>query len=138
MKTNIISWLSENKHVSKDMLCQPIIFNLQVASSKNELSLLLESNPTIQILDEIQGQLEELIKLKNPKKKFTSEELNQNISSHLNNTSIHEYGVWVYYPWLNKVIHLLNEEEFIQVRTNRNQNKITTEEQQILRTKKIG
>jgi molybdopterin/thiamine biosynthesis adenylyltransferase len=35
-------------------------------------------------------------------------------------------------------VHLLDEEEFIELRTNRNRNKITKEEQQILRTKKIG
>ena len=138
MKKNITNWLSNSKETSKDLLCKAIFFNLQVESLKNALSELLENNPTINILDEISGQLEELLKLKNPKKKFTTNELNHQIENHLNNIPLQEYGVWVYYPWLNKLIHLLDEEEFIEVRTNRNQNKITTEEQQILRTKKIG
>ena len=134
----LINWLSDKKNISKNHDYTPIFFNLQVESSQNALSNLLENNPTITILDQIFGQLEELIKLKNPKKKFTTEELNQEVEKHLNNTPLQEYGIWVYYPWLNKLIHLLDEKEFIEVRTNRNQNKITPEEEEILTAKKIG
>jgi hypothetical protein len=49
-----------------------------------------------------------------------------------------EYGVWVYYPWSYRLVHLLDEAEFAQVRTDRNRNKITREEQAILATKKVG
>ena len=48
-----------------------------------------------------------------------------------------EYGVWVYYPWAQKLVHILDEEEFAIVRTNRNKYKITEQEQQTLATKKI-
>lgn len=44
----------------------------------------------------------------------------------------------VYYPWLNSYYKILNEEDFITVRTNRNKNKITEQEQAILRTKKVA
>jgi molybdopterin/thiamine biosynthesis adenylyltransferase len=44
----------------------------------------------------------------------------------------------VYYPWNNALVHLLDEPEFIAVRTNRNQHKITGAEQAVLRSKKIG
>src|SRR5690606_25672346 len=50
----------------------------------------------------------------------------------------YEYGVWVYYPWSHRLVHLLDEKEFVEVRTNRNQYKITPEEQALLATKKIG
>ncbi|MDB4534095.1 ThiF family adenylyltransferase, partial [Vicingaceae bacterium] len=49
-----------------------------------------------------------------------------------------EYGIWAYYPWINKLVHILGENEFVEVRTNRNQNKITKEEQKVLKSKKIG
>lgn len=39
---------------------------------------------------------------------------------------------WVYYPWLNSAYEILNEKEFIEVRTNRNQLKITPYEQKKL------
>lgn len=48
------------------------------------------------------------------------------------------YGNWVYYPWHRSVTHLLPKEVFFAVRTNRNREKITVEEQNRLRTKRIG
>ena len=117
---------------------KPIFFTLNDESSKKEVVNLLKANPNLTIHDEIYGQLEELIKLKNPKIKYSSERLSQEIDHHLGETPIQEYGVWVHYPWLNKLIHLLDEEEFIEVRTNRNHYKITPDEEDVLATKKIG
>ncbi|HRF79656.1 MAG TPA: hypothetical protein PL070_06180, partial [Flavobacteriales bacterium] len=48
------------------------------------------------------------------------------------------YGVWVFYPWADRLVHLLDEPEFALVRTDRNRNKITREEQAELATKKVG
>lgn len=60
------------------------------------------------------------------------------IEKHLNGVKIEDYGVWVYYPWSNRLVHLLDEEEYIEVRTNRNHYKITREEKSILARKKVG
>ncbi|PJA06784.1 MAG: hypothetical protein COX70_08725 [Flavobacteriales bacterium CG_4_10_14_0_2_um_filter_32_8] len=117
---------------------KPIFFDLTTTAQKYQFFSLLAANPSIQRLDEIDGQLAELIKLRNPKKKLTSTEMVQEIEAHLGKTTKENYGVWVYYPWLNKIIHLLNEKEFVEVRTNRNQYKITPKEEAILATKKIG
>ncbi len=117
---------------------KPAFFYLNNKASKEEIFNLLKNNPSIIILDEIYGQLEELIKLKNPKIKHTEESLSEEIDKHLDGTPIQDYGVWVYYSWSNRLVHLLDEREFVEVRTNRNQNKITLEEQNILQTKKIG
>ena len=76
--------------------------------------------------------------LKNPDIKFTPDELKTKTNEHIGETDIHKYGVWVYYPWLNKVVHLLGKEEYIEVRTNRNQYKITPEEEIELSKKTIG
>lgn len=47
-------------------------------------------------------------------------------------------GMWVFVPWENKAAHLLAEEDYFEVITNRNRTKITHLEQQLLRTKTIG
>ncbi len=54
------------------------------------------------------------------RKKFTQELYDEAIKLHLGNTPIEHYGVWVFYPWSNRLVHLLDEAEFIEVRTNRN------------------
>lgn len=47
-------------------------------------------------------------------------------------------GVWWYYPWLRTVVHLLGEDDFLAVITNRNQDKLTATELQLLRGRRIG
>ncbi len=116
----------------------PIICDFSKLTDKKYFEALKNSIPGIQIIDEIDSQLKELIKLRNPSKKLSSEQIDDMISDHLEGKSKDEYGVWVYYPWLNKVVHLLGEREFIEVRTNRNHYKITPEEEAILAVKKIG
>ncbi|RYE15334.1 MAG: Rv1355c family protein [Rickettsiales bacterium] len=117
---------------------KPTFFRLNVVDDKLQYEWLLRSNPSIKVHDEIEGQLKELIKVTNPSIKIKPEDYPNLINKHVGDQSLLEYGVWVYYPWNNNIVHLLDEEEFIEVRTNRNKYKITQAEQEILRTKKIG
>ncbi|MCU0402606.1 MAG: Rv1355c family protein, partial [Algoriphagus sp.] len=48
------------------------------------------------------------------------------------------FGNWVFYPWKNTLVHILSEQEYIRVRTLRNNYKITPSEQQELSKRKIG
>ena len=123
---------------SDNEILRPVFFKLEEGSDSNNLHQLIKNNPQIVIIDEIQSQLEELIKLRHPQEKFTKEKLSQKIETHLGEINSDNYGVWVYYPWRNILVHLLDKKEFVEVRTNRNQYKITPEEEEILATKKIG
>jgi len=117
---------------------QPVFFRLINQEDKALLGQLLEQNPHIEVFDEMEGQLRELIKSRNPAVKIMPEEYPELIDQHLAGTKMQEYGVWVYYSWNQRLVHLLDEAEFIEVRTNRNQYKITRAEAAILHTKKIG
>ena len=117
---------------------KPIILRLDNSRDKATLSKLLEDSKVTFVCDEIYGQLQELIKSLNPSAIISQDEYPELINKHLAGKDIQEYGVWVYYPWSQRLVHLLDEKEFIEVRTNRNRNKITTEEQNKLKTKKIG
>lgn len=99
---------------------------------------LVTKNTNIFVFDTIHSQLNELVKSLNPSRKFNKQELSEAVNKHLNGIDPKVYGVWVYYPWANRLVHLLDEEEFIEVRTNRNQYKITKKERDYLATKKIG
>ncbi|UTW66793.1 Rv1355c family protein [bacterium SCSIO 12643] len=115
----------------------PDFFRLSDSSSKLSLHTLLSQNPHISITDEIDAQVRELIKSRHPEG-LETENLESKVKSVFGSKSKDEYGVWVYYPWLCKVVHILDEDEFIALRTNRNCNKITTAEQRELSKKKIG
>ncbi|SDD16455.1 ThiF family protein [Algoriphagus faecimaris] len=98
----------------------------------------LRSNPQIRVVDEIRSQVADLIKAKNPSKSYQTEELKQAVKEFFEDIDEDEYGAWVYYPWKLTLVHLLGREDFIRVRTSRNNYKITPEEQEILASKKIG
>lgn len=123
--------------LEKHNIFRPEILNLYNLDDQDRFNELC-SNKTISICDEIYYQLKELIKCLNPSINVELLEYEKLISHHLKEINIYKYGVWVYYPWNNKLIHLLDQEEFVKVRTNRNQLKITKEEQKILSTKIIG
>ncbi len=120
-----------------DLAYKPIIYKINSLNDEIEFSKWLEKNSQIEVLDTIEHQLKELIKIKNVKKPLSETEINKQIERILNGSE-QKYGVWVYYPWRKSVVHLLDENDFITVRTNRNKLKITQKEQEKLATKKIG
>ena len=116
----------------------PQFFRLNLPEDKKAFNDLLSENKVLFKHDEIYSQLRELIKGQNPSVRIKGEEFESYITKHINGQAIDEYGVWIYYPWSRRLIHLLDEDEFIEVRTNRNQYKITKDERRLLSIKKIG
>lgn len=47
-------------------------------------------------------------------------------------------GCWAYLPWAATAVHLLPPDEYLEVITDRNRNKITRAEQDLLRAKRVG
>lgn len=129
--------ISTSVEKSKSSIYKPVFFRLQNADEETVFTNLLQNNAP-QITDTIYSQLCELIAMQSPSVKFSADELQRNVAKHIGSISLSKYGVWVYYPWNNCVVHLLDKEEFTEVRTNRNKYKITHKEQAILKTKKIG
>lgn len=137
MGNNIQLTILKNKHLELNKTHKPVFYRLTDLNQKENFNTLL-SNPGITLIDFLDDQLKELIKTQNPTKKYTSDQLEIEIKKRVGNISSEEYGVWVYYPWSNRLVHILDEEEFVEVRTSRNQYKITKEERDFLATKKIG
>ncbi|MBP6389438.1 MAG: Rv1355c family protein [Flavobacteriales bacterium] len=116
----------------------PLFFRLGRPEDRAALAGLLAVGPYIQVHDTLQSQLTELARTLDPSQRFTKESLREAALAQLGGTASEEYGVWVYYPWSQRLVHLLDEQEFIRVRTDRNRNKITRDEQDTLATKRIG
>lgn len=116
---------------------QPAIFRLSEGADSLRLMEVMKL-PGLTVFDTMTSQLKELVRTLNPSTKFTPEALEAAAKAHVGATPLDEYGVWVHYPWSNRLVHLLDETEFVLVRTDRNRNKITTEEQAELATKRIG
>jgi len=117
---------------------RPRMFRASSAEEARDLVDLLRSCPEIAVFDTLGVQLRELVETRNPTRTLAPPELLAQIAALLGGATPLEYGVWVYYPWSKRLVHILDRDEFIELRTNRNRYKITAEEQRILGAKKVG
>ncbi|MCS3553859.1 MULTISPECIES: ThiF family adenylyltransferase [Sphingobacterium] len=121
-----------------DVPYSPLYFRLANTHDRKSLEELRRKGDIVFEYNEIERQLNELGRCRYPAD-WESELKHQSfIQDFLQGKSLEEYGVWVYYPWRKTLVHLLDEKEFIEVRTNRNQLKITTEERDVLAQKIVG
>jgi len=89
--------------------------------------------------DIYQAQLREYFEITHPELLGSPDyelQLNQYLEANLNEKEIR--GDWVYFPWSGLLVHLLAREKYFTLRTNRNRNLITEDEQQTLRESCIG
>lgn len=110
----------------------------RLPADAHALEELLAGTEAVEVHDHLLGQLKELVRSMNPSVRYTPEELESAALAHLGGTDPLQYGVWAYFPWSRRLVHLLDEQEFALVRTDRNRNKITREEQAVLATKRVG
>ncbi len=115
-----------------------VFYRLANNTDRAAFEMLMTTNPSISKYDQLISQLRDLVKLENPSSVLTDLEYSDLINAKLDGRSADEFGVWVYYPWKNAVVHLLDEIDFVKVRTIRNVYKIAPEQIDILSKKKIG
>jgi len=119
------------------MAYQPQLFRI-VHREEAEYFNILVSDPDLVIHDTLQLQLAELLKTRHVGQFEDPEALREAVNNHLGEVGLHEYGVWVFYPWCRRLVHILDEAEFVELRTSRNKYKITAAEQQQLSQKTVG
>ena len=127
--------VNSNKELNE--IYKPSFFRIGNNVDRKSFDTLLQKEG-IFICDEIYYQVKELVKIMHPDVKLKDADYKDLIPKHIGTQPIDEYGVWVYYPWSSRLVHILDEKEFINVRTNRNKYKITQDEQNLLATKTIG
>jgi molybdopterin/thiamine biosynthesis adenylyltransferase len=82
--------------------------------------------------DDYEEQLRELFSINNPLHVYEpglEDSFQEYIETLQGIAPLWQQGFWVFYPWLAKVVHILSEADFRKVRTARNMNLITKEEQ---------
>lgn len=88
-------------------------------------------------IDTLPAQLEDLVKTREPRRKLDEAQVRRAIADFLARRES-AYGVWVHYPWSRRLVRLLEEPEFVALRTDRNRHKITDAEHARLSGKKVG
>jgi molybdopterin/thiamine biosynthesis adenylyltransferase len=112
----------------------PIFFEDEKAMQE-----LLKEKPHIKLVDAFSHQLKELFIVENPtyagerkQEGFKTKEFQDFCERYKNNF------IYVHYPWNHSVVKTLKKEEYLKLKTNRNQDLITAEEQNKLSRCRIG
>ncbi|MBI3956816.1 MAG: ThiF family adenylyltransferase [Candidatus Kerfeldbacteria bacterium] len=92
--------------------------------SRDKQSLDYLFNQKISIVDEYQSQIDELFQINNPTFIDT-----KNVQNSLLQISQKVNGKWAWFPWRSSLVHILNDDEYQKLRTSRNRNLVTTQEQ---------
>lgn len=121
------------------LVTKPVILHPAEPDQLDELNALM-NDPAIEVCDTYTGQVAEWIKITHPSHRFSTEELQEKATAWIQSQAVpsREQGCWVYYPWKRTLVHLVDQERFVALRTSRNQYKITPEEQQLLASKTVG
>ncbi|MFD4643044.1 ThiF family adenylyltransferase [Lentzea sp. NPDC058436] len=104
----------------------------------DQLADLFANHRVTAVHDRIDEQLEELISARGPGRVRTPAEWAAAKAEVLQGRDPADYGTWAFYPWSGRLVHVLPRDEFRFVRTDRNRNKITREEQQVLLGKRVA
>ena len=119
------------------MTWKPVMLNPRLVADRTEIAR-LSRKESVRVCDRLRDQLAELVRAEQPKRRLTSVEEADAISSRLNKTRALEYGLWFYYPWSGSLVHVLPMAEFRALRTDRNRLKILPLEQERLGRARIA
>jgi molybdopterin/thiamine biosynthesis adenylyltransferase len=126
------------KNKESDHTFLPIILKKDPSAKIQEYEIKKSGHPENLILDLFASQKKELFKIQNPGSRFSDEELSRLYQEWVSDKNPDEEGTWIFYPWSNRLLHILDKDEFITLRTSRNHHKITPGEQSELYHKRIG
>ena len=133
---NLETELKKRSHPTDACACR--ILNLAVPSDQRTLEALLEEGGVVTVHDDITSQLADLVATREPiSVSSPADETAERIRGIVAGLPLPSYGRWVHYPWSQRLVHVLPQDEYRELRTDRNRYKITPSEQEILRSKKV-
>src|SRR5262249_2965791 len=119
-------------------LWRPTIFDAASSDGRAELLALLVSGVGRSVDDSIEEQMCELVDARGPARPPGAAERAEGCAELPRGAPLEHYGVWVFYPWSARLVHVLPPPEFRELRTDRNRYKITAAEQARLGRARIG
>ncbi len=120
---------------------KPHILNLSRNDDRSFLEELFKGGRIQKVVDDYESQQRELFQVENPNYVY-SPEFEGKFSAYLNalqrEAPLWQQGRWAYFPWLDLLVHILEDGDFQAVRTARNRNLISEAEQKKFYNSAIG
>src|SRR4051812_28734150 len=115
----------------------PLIIRMDDKNAEARLKELLAKNHVRSIIDTYDEQFAELQLSLNAHLYRANEDIQRNsikekLKEHYGSKKSWQLGAWVYYPWSQELVHILSEDDFTNLRTIRNRDLITKDEQAAL------
>ncbi|MFD3507702.1 ThiF family adenylyltransferase [Nocardia sp. NPDC058666] len=117
---------------------RPVLLDASRPEGLRELEALAASSSVGAVQDTIEEQLDELIRSQDPAAAQTTGSLAAMRERICGGMPLWRWGTWVFYPWSGRLVHVLPRNDFQQLRTDRNCNKIDRAQQADLRERRIG
>lgn len=138
MKDSLHNYSKMYHDTEINYIYKPVFISRERYADKEKFLSFIEDHRGKTILDLFASQKKELIRIRNPRKRLTTVEVEKQFNTWAVGKDIETEGHWIYYPWSERLLHVVAEDEFIELRTSRNQYKITPAEQQDLSARAIG
>jgi len=115
----------------------PLCFDRSLAQDREDMDELIAAGEAAFIHDTIEAQVSDLIRTRNPRLMLSDDDMAVRVAE-LTDSAARDFGRWFFFPWSRRLVHVLPPAEFFELRTDRNRNKITRQEQLKLAKLKIG
>jgi molybdopterin/thiamine biosynthesis adenylyltransferase len=109
----------------------PRIFDLKESADRVRLQEEFDSGSIDRVFDGIMNIANDLFDIYHPGERSNAQRRAAFVQKLIDKKR--EYGKWVLFPWLNKLVHYPEPDDHFALRTSRNRNLITADEQQKLR-----
>lgn len=142
--SNTLREKAAKRKVNLNVLPKLKIIDMSKKRSNSQLEKALKTLRIYEVVDEYEDMLEELYFSRNAPHKFqykNAKEIpayQEFIKEIFGGKELWKTGNWIYYPWLKKLIHFLPKDLHNELRTSRNKNLITHEEQEKFRKFRVG
>jgi len=118
---------------------RPSFYDLSIAEDSIGFSTLFSAPIRVrEVHDTFEAQVRELLQTRSPRRKLSPPEMEHLLKEYVGDKPPDMHGMWVFYPWSGRLVHVLDKEAFRELRSSRNRYKITPAEQIALRDKRIG
>ena len=113
------------------------LFSAAAPADMLAVERLVEQGDALYVHDGVEVALRELYETRAPDRKLEGEALGRLALAHAGG-DFATYGTWAFFAWSGRLVHILAEADFEELRTSRNRNKITREEQTKLGALRVG
>jgi molybdopterin/thiamine biosynthesis adenylyltransferase/nitroreductase len=116
-----------------DGVWSPLILDPAAPGCDVRLHELVAEGRVWHVHDTLELQLRDLVRARGCGGRLSEADVDERVESVVDGVGLEAYGSWIHYPWSGRLVRVLPELEFRELRLDRNRDKITASEQRRLR-----